>query len=423
MDGNNPPLDSARDLAIDAGRSESLFQHRDFMKLWTGETISQFGSVIGGVSISFLAVIALHATPAQMGALTVWRTVPALLFSPFAGVWVDRLRRRPLMIAADVANMVLLGSIPAAAAFGRLRIEQVYVVVFLTSLADILFGVSYHAYLPTLVGRERIARANSILTATEAAAETGGFGIAGWLVQWLTAPIAILVDSISYLFSIAFLLSIGTAEEPPPPRADWRIQREIRDGARAIIEDKRLLALASAATINGVAGGIFGTVYTLFFINELGFTPGPLGVIYATGGAASFFGAALSVRAAERLGPKDAMTLGLLGWGVGYALVSFAHGSGAVSIALLVAQQLIGDFWGTIYSVTHLTLVQQVAPQEKLGRVLAGIRFLRLCAILAGAGLGALLGAAIGLRYVIALGAILVISAGVLIFSARIEAD
>jgi predicted MFS family arabinose efflux permease len=177
------------------------------------------------------------------------------------------------------------------------------------------------------------------------------------------------------------------------------------------------------AAINAIAQGIFGTLYTLFFVNELGFTPGPLGVIYATGGAASFFGAAVSVRAAERLGPGSAMTLGLLGWGVGYALVSFAHGAGALSIGLLVAQQLIGDFSGTIYSVTHLTLVQQIAPPEKLGRVLAGIRFLRLCAILAGAGLSALLGAAIGLRYVIAVGAILVICAGVLIFYARVDAD
>jgi len=423
MDGDNSALDNTPDLPVKAARPESLFRHSDFMKLWTGETISQFGSVIGGVSISFLAVIALHATPGQMGALTVWRTVPALLFSPFAGVWVDRLRRRPLMIAADIANMVLLGSIPLAAALGSLRIEQVYIVSFTTALADIVFGVSYHTYLPSLVGRDRIARANSILTATEAAAETGGFAIAGWLVQWFTAPIAILVDAISYVFSILFLLLIGKREDPPPPRGASHIKHEIHDGARAIIEDRRLLAVASAATVVAIGQGIFGTVYALFFINELGFTPGPLGVIYATGGAASFLGAAVSVRAAERMGPGSAMTCGLLGWGMGYALVSFAHGSAAISIGLLVAQQLIGDFWGTIYSVTYLTLVQQIAPQKKLGRVLASIRFLGLCARLAGAGLGALLGAAIGLRYVIAIGAILVMCGGVLIFFARIEPD
>ena len=123
----------------------------------------------------------------------VWRTVPALLFSLFAGVWVDRLRRRPLMIGADLANIVLLASIPAAAALGMLRIEQVYLVMFLTSFADILFSVGYRAYLPTLVGRDAITKANSILSATEAVAEMGAFGLAGWLVQWLTAPIAIAI--------------------------------------------------------------------------------------------------------------------------------------------------------------------------------------------------------------------------------------
>jgi len=423
MDGDNTALDSSRVPKIDSGNSQSLFRHRDFMKLWTGETISQFGSMIGGVSISFLAVIGLHATPAQMGALTVWRTVPALVFSPFAGVWVDRLRRRPLMMAADIANLVLLGSIPLAAALGRLRIEHVYMVVFMTALADILFGVSYHAYLPTLVGRERIARANSILTATEAAAETGAFGIAGWMVQWFTAPIAILIDAISYLFSILFLSLIDQKEELSPPRHDSRVRHEIRDGAHAIVRDRRLLAIACVSTVVAIEQGIFGTVYTLFFINDLGFKPGPLGLIYATGGAASFFGAAISVRVGERLGPGHAMSFGLLGWGAGYALVSFAHGAGAVSIGLLVAQQVIGDFWGTIYSVTYLTLVQQIAPQDKLGRVLASIRFLGLSARLVGAGIAALLGTVVGLRYLIAFGAMLVIAAGALIFFARIEPD
>src|SRR5215472_3161935 len=192
------------ELGIELARDDNPFHNRDFLKLWTGESISTFGSRISGVAISFLAVISLKATPAQMGALTVWRTLPAMLFSPFAGVWVDRRRRRPLMISADVANMILLGSIPAAAALGKLRIEQVYVVIFLTAIADILFGVSYGAYLPTLVGRQSISRANSILTATEAVAETGAFGLAGWLVQWLTAPIAILMDAISFVFSVIF---------------------------------------------------------------------------------------------------------------------------------------------------------------------------------------------------------------------------
>jgi MFS family permease len=356
-----------------------------------------------------------------MGMLAVWRTVPAILFSLFAGVWVDRLRRRPLMIAADLANIILLGSIPAAAMLGRLRIEQVYLVMFLTSFADILFSVSYRAYLPTLIGREAIVQANSILSATEAVAEMGAFGLAGWLVQWLTAPIAILTDSISFVFSAIFLRMITTPEDAPMRRKDSRMAREILAGAQCIAEDLRLLAIASSAAVGAIAHGIFGTVYALFFINELGFKPGPLGLIYATGGAASLMGAALSGRVASKIGVGRAMALGLAGMGAGYLIVTFAHGTGAASIALLVGQQLLGDSLGTIYFVNQISVVQKIAPPQMLGRVVAGVRFLSLGAGLIGALGGALIGEVIGLRYAIRAGTILLFLAAAIIAVSRIE--
>ncbi len=412
-------LDSSG-AALDA-KPQSLFRHTDFMKLWTGETISEFGSKVGGVAMSFLAIIALHATPAQMAALMVWRTVPALLFSLFAGVWVDRQRRRPLMIGADLANIVLLASIPAAAALRVLRIEQVYLVMFLTSFADILFSVGYRAYLPTLVGRDTVTKANSILSATEAVAEMGAFGLAGWLVQWLTAPIAIATDSVSFIFSAIFLRLISKPEEAPVRRKDSRTAREIWDGARSLLDDSRLLAVAASASVGAIAQGIFSTVYALYFINVLGFTPGPLGMIYATGGAASFVGAAQTPRAAEKLGIGRAMALGLAAMGLGFALLTFAHGAGTISIALLVGQQLIGDSFGTIYFVTQMSLIQKIAPPRMLGRVVASVRFLGLGAGLLGALLGALVGNLIGLRYAISLGALLLFVAAAIIMMSEIE--
>jgi predicted MFS family arabinose efflux permease len=356
-----------------------------------------------------------------MAALAVWRTVPALLFSLFAGVWVDRLRRRPLMIGADLANIVLLASIPAAAALGMLRIQQVYLVMFLTSFADILFSVGYRAYLPTLVGRDAITQANSILSATEAVAEMGAFGLAGWLVQWLTAPVAIAVDSVSFVFSAIFLRLIGKREEAPTRRKDSRVAREILDGARSIAEDSRLLAVTSSAAVGAVAQGIFSTVYALYFINDLGFQPGPLGMIYATGGAASFVGAALTTRTTDKLGIGRAMALGLAAMGVGFSLLTFAHGAGLISIALLVGQQLIGDSFGTIYFVTQMSLIQKIAPPRMLGRVVAGIRFLGLGAGLLGALFGALIGSFAGLRYAIAFGAILLFIAAAIIMASEVE--
>ncbi len=402
-------------------KPHSLFQHSDFLKLWTGETISEFGSKVGGVAISFLAVIALHATPTQMAALAVWRTVPALLFSLFAGVWVDRLRRRPLMIGADLANIAMLASIPAAGMLGMLHIEQVYVVMFLTSFADILFSVGYRAYLPTLVGRDAITQANSILTATEAVAEMGAFGLAGWLVQWLTAPIAIAFDAVSFVFSAIFLSFISKPEDAPAPRKDSRVAREILDGARCIAEDSRLLAIALSAAVGAIAQGIFGTVYALYFINELGFSPGPLGMIYGVGGAASFVGAALTTRTTDKVGNGRAMALGLGAMGLGFALLTMAHGAGLVSIALLVAQQLIGDSFGTIYFVTQMSLIQKISPPRMLGRVIAGVRFLGLGAGLIGALVGALMGNLIGLRYAIGFGALLLFVAAAIIMMWEVE--
>jgi len=420
MDNTNPILDSADASPLDI-KPPSLFRHPDFMKLWTGETISDFGSKVGGVAISFLAVIALHATPAQMAALAIWRTVPALLFSLFAGVWVDRLRRRPLMIGAELANIVLLASIPAVAAFGRLRIEQVYLVMFLTSFADILFSVGYRAYLPTLVGRESITQANSILSATEAVGEMGAFGLAGWLVQWLTAPIAIAVDSVSFVFSVIFLRLITKPEDVPKQRRDSRVAREILDGARCILDDSRLLAVASSAAVGAIAQGIFSTVYALYFINDLGFKPGPLGMIYATGGAASLVGAALTTRTTERFGVGRAMALGLAAMGLGFSLLTFAHGAGLISVALLVGQQLIGDSFGTIYFVTQMSLIQKIAPPRMLGRVVASVRFLGLGAGLLGALVGAAMGSVIGLRYAIAFGALLLFIAAAIIVMSEVE--
>jgi MFS family permease len=416
MDNNETILDSSG--ASLGAKPQTLFRHADFMKLWTGETISEFGSKIGGVSITFLAVIALHATPAQMAALAAWRTIPALLFSLFAGVWVDRLRRRPLMIGADLANIVLLASIPIAGVLGKLRIEQVYIVMFLTSFADILFSVGYRAYLPTLVGRDAIAQANSILSATEAVGEMGAFGLAGWLVQWLTAPLAIAVDSVSFAFSAIFLCLIGKAENAPARRRESHIAREIVDGARCILDDSRLFAVAVSAAVGAVAQGIFATVYALYFINELGFAPGPLGMIYATGGAASFLAAAISTRIVNRLGIGRAMASGLAAMGLGFVLLTFAHGAGIFSIALLVGQQLIGDSFGTIYFVTQMSFVQRAAPAPMLGRVVAGFRFLGLGAGLIGSLLGALIAGLIGLRYAIAFGALLLfLAAAIIMFS------
>src|SRR3990172_739265 len=194
------------------GLRTGLWGHRDFVRLWTGETISEFGSLIGRTALHFTAILVLDARPYQVAVLLAADIGSGLVVGPVAGVWVDRLRRRPIMIAADLGRAALLASIPLAYAFDMLRIEQLYIVACLTGVMTMTFDVAYRSYLPSLVGREELLEGNSKLTASSAADEVGAFGIAGWLVQLLTGPVAIFVDAVSFVFSAFFIGAIGKKE-------------------------------------------------------------------------------------------------------------------------------------------------------------------------------------------------------------------
>jgi len=322
-------------------RSSLLFRHADFMKLWTGETVSLFGTRMGDVAISFAAVIALKATPFQMGLLAGARIVPTLVLSLFAGVWVDRIRRRPILIGADIGRFIVLGTIPIAALFAALTMAQLYAVILAYSALDLFFDVAYRSYLPSLVGREDLLDANSKLTASAGVAEAGGFALSGWLVQWLTAPFAILIDAISFLASALAIAFIRKPEPAPAPRArDASALGEIAAGARVIFSDGRLRAFGINAIVGGFSNSLVGTLYMLFVVNALGLRPGVLGVIFAVGGASSMFGALAARRTADMLGTGVAMVAGLAIEGVALMLLPIARGAGPGSVALLVAQQL-----------------------------------------------------------------------------------
>ena len=389
-----------------ARRRSALFQHVDFMKLWTGETVSLFGTRMGDVAISFAAVIALRATPFQMGILAAAGNVPTLVLSLFAGVWVDRLRRRPILIGADIGRFIVLGTIPIAAMFAALTMAQLYSVMLAYSALDLCFDVAYRSYLPSLVAREDLLDANSKLTASAGVAEAGGFAVSGWLVQWLTAPFAILIDAISFLASALAIALIRKPEPAPAPRArDTSVGSEIAAGARLIFSDRRLRAFGINAIAGGFSNSLVGTLYMLFVVNALGFKPGVLGVIFAVGGASSIFGALAARRSANILGTGMAMVAGLAIEGVAFMLLPIARGAGLLSVALLVAQQLVGDSAATVYFINAVSLVQTITPKAMLGRVNASLRFVHLASVLGGQLVAGLAGGMIGLRATIAIGA------------------
>jgi hypothetical protein len=406
-------------IGADARRRGGLFRHADFMKLWTGETVSMFGTRMGDVAIGFAAVIALKATPFQMGILSAARIVPPLVLGLFAGVWVDRMRRRPILIGTDIGRFLVLCTIPIAAMFAALTMVQLCAVMLAYSALDLFFDIAYRSYLPTLVEREDLLDANSKLTASASVAEAGGFALSGWLVEWLTAPFAILIDAVSFLASAIAIALIGKAEPTRAPRArDASVAREIADGARLVFSDGRLRAFGMIAIVGGFANSLVSTMYMLYVINALGFRPGVLGVIFAVGGASSLFGALAARRAADTFGTGMAMVAGLAIEGVALMLLPIARGAGPASVALLVAQQLIGDCAATVYFINAVSLIQTITPKPMLGRVNASLRFVGLGSVLVGQLVAGLAGGIIGLRATIAIGAAgLWVTAALLAFS------
>jgi MFS family permease len=299
-------------------RFDGLWRHPDFLRLWAGETISVFGSLVGGLALGFTAVVYLDASPFQVALVTSSNTLAGVCVSLFAGAWVDRLHRRPIMIAADIGRAAVLTSIPVAAVLGVLRVEQLYVVGLLMGAMTTFFDVAYQSYLPTLVEEEELVEGNSKLTASASVAEFGAFSLAGWLVQLLTGPGAIVVDAVSFLFSAGAVRAIRTRESAQTPAVQRRsIRAEIAEGIRAIVRDRVLGALAASAISLQLASGMVGAVYLLFASRELGFSPGVLGMIFGIGGVTSLVGALVAGWSARRFGTGGAMILGLAIAGVG----------------------------------------------------------------------------------------------------------
>jgi MFS family permease len=373
--------------------STSLWGHPDFLKLWAGQTVSIFGTMLTRIALPMAALLALNSSPLEQGLLMAVEAGPALAVGLFAGVWVDRLRRRPLMIAADAARAALLVTVPAAALVGALSMGHLYAVAALGAAFTAVFDAAYPAFLPSLVGRERLVEGNGKLGASASLAEMGGFAAGGALVQLLSAPLALAVDAATFVVSALSLAWIRAPEPEPAPAARREtVAREIGEGLATIARDPTLRALVGCATTMRLAGGAFGAMYVIYAVRDLRIEPTAVGVIAACGGVGSFVGALLAERALERFGAR--VTL-VVGFGVGGALqllVPLAHGPAFVAGLYLVGAQVFGDALMTVGLVNDVSLRQSIVPDRLLGRVSATANMLGVAA----APVGALAGGVIG---------------------------
>jgi len=384
----------------------SLRSNRAFMLLWSAATVSVFGSFVTRIAIPFVAIETLAAGAIEVAILRVIELVAALLVGFVAGAWVDRLRRRKVMIVADVGRALLLGSIPVAAIGGWLTLPQVFIVASLAAVFTTFFDVADKAYLPSIVARADLVRANGAIAATSSAVEFLGFGLGGVLVQVLTAPIAILVDAATFVGS-AILLGAIRHPEPPPPPAESRepILTEIRAGMRLVAQDPILRGLLWGTI--GVSGqwGVFGSVWLLFATKEVGLDAAVIGVIAAVGGLGSLFGALLASRTAGRYGLGRLVAASVAVAAVANLLIAVAPASlPLVAIACFLGQQLVGDSALTMYDVTDVSIRQSRVETAQLGRVNGTVRVVSVMAQLGGAVLAGIVGELVGLRVAAFLG-------------------
>ncbi len=384
----------------------SLWRHADFMKLWAGQTVSELGSVVTRTAVPLVALLELGAGPLEMALLVVSASLAVLLVGLFAGAWVDRLRRLPLLISADAIRAVLLLSIPAAYVAGALRMEQLYLVVFVEGCLGALFDAAYPAYVPSLIGVDRVVEGNSKLATSSSLAEIGGPGLGGGLVQVIGAPLAILVDAISFVVSAISLVLIRSPEPPRPTRTSPTPMRaEIVEGLQLVLRHPILLPLTLRSVIAHVAGSFYGVLYTIYLLEDLHLNPLLFGVVVSAGGVGSLVGSFFASRVIARLGLGPALIWTATGASIVGVLTPLAGGPLVLATAMVFLPQLIGDGLQTIEGVAELSLIQGVIPDRILGRVNATLGvFSHGIAYPLGALMAAVVASWVGVRGGIAIG-------------------
>jgi MFS family permease len=406
-DGHGPPAPApsgppARGAVAALVAWAGLLRQPGFRGLWLAQTVSQLGSQVTWIAMPLVAILTLGASALEVGILTAVDFLPFLLFTLPAGVWVDRLPRRRILIAADIGRAFVLAAVPAAYLAGVLEMWQLYVVGFLAGTLTVFFDVGYQAFLPELVPRERLAEGNSRLEVSRSAAVVVGPGLAGVLVGLVTAPIAILVDSASFIASAGFLGRIPpdavrtrpAVEEPRPG-----FVHEIAEGLRYFAGNVYLRVTAAAVTTLNFAGQVGYAIYLVFLVRELGLSPGAIGLTVAIGGIGTVVGAASAQGIARKLGVGPALMAACGTFTVATLLVAFAPAS--MPIPFLIQGPAV-----MVINVNALSLRQAVTPDHLLGRVNATGRWLAWGTIPFGALVGGILGTAIGLRETIAISSI-----------------
>ena len=363
LDPELPPRDQLPD-------GPSLWRNGAFRRVWTAATISIFGSLITRLALPLVAILTLQADAFGVALVRSMDLVAGLLVGLVAGAWVDRLRRRPVMIWTDVGRAVLLATIPLAALGSWLSLPQLLLVGFLVAVLTTFFDTADRAFLPTIVPRRDLVRANGAIAASSSVSEFAAFGSAGFLVQLLTGPVAILIDAVSFVASALLIGSIRTKEPPPPEKSDREpVLREIAEGLRLVAGNPVLRALTLASMASATMWGVFSATWYLIAF-DVGIDAAGIGLIAAVGGVSSLVGAVLTSRLTNRLGVGPLLVVTAIAGGLGSLFIPLAPaGAPLVAVAFLVGQQLVTDPAMTAFDITDTSIRQSLVHDRQLGRV------------------------------------------------------
>ena len=389
----------------------SLLRHPDFVRLWTAETVSQLGTQVSALAIPFVAIDILQATTFEVALLNVVDFLPFLLIGLPAGVWVDRLRRRPVMIAGDLGRALALATIPLAFLLGVLTVVQLYVVGFAVGVLTVFFDVAYQSYLPSVVARDQLQEGNAKLEISRAAAQVIGPGLAGVLIGILRAPIAVALDAASFLGSALFVFLIRRPEAAPEGhRAEGRpgpgMRREMAEGLRYVPGHAYLKNIAACTATSNLFGTVGGAVFLVYVVRELGMTADAIGLALSIGATGALLGALLANRISERLGVGP--TIIAFAALAGPALLPLAAAPVGTPVQVLVALvALFGFATGlstVVYNVAQVSLRQAVTLARMQGRMNATMRWFVWGTIPIGGVLGGVLGSVLGVRAALLVG-------------------
>lgn len=381
-----------------ADRGSAKPVSRDFRRLWSGQAISQLGSQITPVVLPLLAIGELNAGDSGVAGLVTAQFLPFLLLGLPAGVWVDRLARRPVLIVCDIGRALVLATVPVAFLFDAVSLPLLYVVACLHGALTVFFDVAYQAYLPEIVETEQLADANGKLELSRSGAQIAGPGLAGLLVSWLRAPLVLVVDVVSYVLSAFFLWRIQA--RPPAPAqapAERRLFREVTTALRWIFRNRTLAPLVVClALLNFFSGGIMYALLIPYAVRELGMSAGTAGLLLGLSNIGFVVGALVASRLGKRFGVKRCLLTGAATNVAGMALLPLAPGT--YPEAVFLVGMTIAWFGAVVFNIHQVTLRQTITPQELLGRVTASIRFVIWGVIPLGATTGGFLASRTGLH-------------------------